>query len=108
MKKNLQNSNRSVKYFPFSNSEIFILNNQLIKKALEKCPNPHILINTISRRIRQLGTSGGGTSRPLIDEASIREEKGKGVADTALLELIHGKIAWEEIDPETEQAPKER
>jgi len=65
------------------------MNVELTRKALEKVGNPHILVNIISRRVRQLNSGGGGISRPLIDA-----EPGLGVADIALLEVIHDKIGW--------------
>ena len=74
------------------------MNSELVKEASEKVANPNVLINTISRRVRQLSAGGGGTSRPLIEDTA-----GLGIADIALLELIQDKITWEkseEIDPD--------
>lgn len=68
------------------------MNSELIKEALEKVPNPNILINTISCRVRQLSAGGGGYNRPLIEETA-----SLGVADIALRELINDKITWEPI-----------
>lgn len=99
--------NTSIKSLPIFKSEEIILNSQLVKRALGKVPNPNILINTISRRVRQLLAGGGGASRPLIDDVAIMEENGKGAADIALLEIIHEKITWEEIDPEDEGDPRQ-
>ncbi|MGP8239421.1 MAG: DNA-directed RNA polymerase subunit omega, partial [Limisphaerales bacterium] len=59
------------------------------KQALAKVGNPNVLVNLISRRVRQL-TSGGGNSRPLIDQPGTL-----GSADIALLELIEGKMDFE-------------
>ena len=42
------------------------MNAELCKKALEKVGNPNVLINLISRRVRQLNSGGGGLSRPLV------------------------------------------
>ena len=42
------------------------MNADLVKKALEKVPNPNILVNLVSRRVRQLNSGAGGTSRPLV------------------------------------------
>lgn len=79
------------------------MNSELVKEASEKVPNPNVLINTISRRVRQLSAGGGGVSRPLIDDTA-----GLGIADIALLELIHDKITWEKTkeDPSDEAAAK--
>jgi DNA-directed RNA polymerase subunit omega len=67
-----------------------ILNSELCKKALEKVGNPNVLINLVSRRVRQLNSGGGPSSRPLIaDIANL------GAADIALLEIIEEKMGWE-------------
>ena len=66
------------------------MNAALVKKALEKILNPNILVNLISRRVRQLNSGGGGASRPLVaDVANL------GAADIALTEIIEGKMGWE-------------
>lgn len=72
------------------------MNVELTRKALEKVGNPHVLVNVISRRVRQLNSGGGGMSRPLIDV-----DPGMGVADIALLELIHEKIGYHQDDDGT-------
>jgi len=59
-----------------------------MKLALAKVGNPNILVNLISRRVRQL-TSGGGNSRPLVDQAG-----NLGAADIALLEVIEDKMGF--------------
>lgn len=65
------------------------MNSEYIKHALAKVGgNPNVLVNLISRRVRQL-TSGGGASRPLIDETATM-----GAADVALVELIDGKMDY--------------
>jgi DNA-directed RNA polymerase subunit omega len=74
------------------------LNAELCKKALEKVGNPNILVNLISRRVRQLNT-GGGASRPLIAETA-----GLGAADIALLEIIEEKMAWQLLETEDQKA----
>jgi DNA-directed RNA polymerase subunit omega len=66
------------------------MNAALVKKALEKVPNPNILVNLVSRRVRQLNRGGGGTSRPLVsDTAHLR------AADIALREIIEDKIGFD-------------
>ena len=60
-----------------------------MKQALAKVGNPNVLVNLISRRVRQL-TSGGGNSRPLIDQPGTL-----GAADIALLEIIEDKMGFE-------------
>ena len=81
------------------------MNAELTRKALEKVGNPNVLVNIVSRRVRQLnGVSGGGApSRPLISETA-----GLGAADIALLEIAEGKIGWEMLEEgETEATPVE-
>ena len=66
------------------------MNAELVKQALAKVLSPHVLINLISKRVRQLNFGGGGVSRPLIaDVANL------GAADIALREIIEGKMGWE-------------
>ena len=66
------------------------MNAELIKKALEIVGNPNILVNLISRRVRQLNAGGGGISRPLVADTG-----NQGMADIALREIIEGKMGWE-------------
>jgi DNA-directed RNA polymerase subunit omega len=65
------------------------MNAELCKKALEKVGNPNVLVNIISRRVRQLNIGGGGMGRPLIDAPA-----SMGAADIALHELLDGKIGY--------------
>lgn len=62
------------------------MNAELVKKALEKIENPNVLINVVSRRVRQLNAGG----RPLISDTG-----NLGVADIALLEIIEDKMGFE-------------
>jgi DNA-directed RNA polymerase subunit omega len=66
------------------------MNATLVKQALEKVLNPNVLVNLISRRVRQLNSGGGGASRPLIADVG-----NLGAADIALTEIIEGKMGWE-------------
>ena len=66
------------------------MNAELCKKAAEKVGNPNVLVNLISRRVRQLNSGGGGLSRPLIADVG-----NLGVCDIALREIIEGKMGWE-------------
>jgi len=82
------------------------MNAELAKKALEKVGNPNVLINLVSRRVRQLNAGGGGLGRPLIDNVG-----NLGVGDIALREIIEEKVGWEmpEITPlERPKAKKRR
>ena len=65
------------------------MNSELCKKALEKVGNPNVLINLVSRRVRQLNSGAGAMSRPLIEAGNM------GAADIALLEIIEDKIGFE-------------
>jgi DNA-directed RNA polymerase subunit omega len=66
------------------------LNAELAKKALEKVGNPNVLVNLVSRRVRQLNSGGGKNSRPLVADTG-----NMGAADIALLEIVEGKMGWE-------------
>ena len=66
------------------------MNADLVKKALEKVLNPNVLVNMVSRRVRQLTSGGGGTSRPLLANLG-----NLGAADIALLEIIEDKMGFE-------------
>jgi len=62
------------------------MNPELLKKALEKVGNPNILVNLVSRRVRQLNYG----ERPLLANPGTL-----GAADIALSELIEEKLGWE-------------
>jgi len=66
------------------------MNADLIKQAMEKIQNPHVLINMVSRRVRQLNSGAGGISRPLIAST-----ENLGLADIALREIIEDKMSFE-------------
>jgi DNA-directed RNA polymerase subunit omega len=66
------------------------MNAELCKKAVEKVGNPNVLINLISRRVRQLTAGGGGLGRPLVNVPS-----SMGLADIALTEIIEDKMSWD-------------
>jgi len=57
---------------------------------LEKVGNPNVLVNLISRRVRQLTSGGGKMGRPLVSDAGQA-----GAADIALREIAEGKIGFE-------------
>ena len=66
------------------------MNAELTKKALEKVGNPNVLVNLVSRRVRQLNSGAGAMSRPLVEAPP-----SLGVADIALMEIIEEKIGFE-------------
>ena len=70
------------------------MNAELCKKAAEKVGNPNVLVNLISRRVRQLNSGGGGLSRPLVNEIA-----NLGAADIALREILEDKIGWDLPEP---------
>ena len=64
---------------------------QLLQEAAQVIPNQQLLINVVSRRVRQLGLG----HRPLV-EATPRSS----LTDIALREIIAGKLTYE-LAPET-------
>jgi DNA-directed RNA polymerase subunit omega len=81
------------------------LNAELTRKALEKVGNPNVLVNLISRRVRQLNSGSGGLSRPLVADTG-----NLGAADIALLEIIEDKVGFEmpEVSELTRPVNKKR
>src|ERR1051326_2884852 len=67
-----------------------LMNSELVKQALEKVTNPSVLVNLISRRVRQLNSGNGGACRPMVAHA-----ENLGVADIALREIIEDKMSFE-------------
>lgn len=75
---------------PVGKPEFLItLNSEYCKRALEKVKSPNTLINIVSKRVRQLTSGGGGSSRPMI-----LDTVGLGAGDIALLEIAEGKLEW--------------
>jgi DNA-directed RNA polymerase subunit omega len=66
------------------------MNAELCKRAVEKVGNPNVLVNLISRRVRQLSAGGGGWGRPLVNVPA-----SMGLADIALTEILEDKMGWE-------------
>jgi DNA-directed RNA polymerase subunit omega len=66
------------------------MNADLVNKALVKVINPNVLVNLVSRRVRQLTSGNGGLSRPLIANAD-----NMSAADIALTEIIEEKIGFD-------------
>jgi DNA-directed RNA polymerase subunit omega len=60
-----------------------------IKEALKVIPDPNMLINVISRRVKQLRRG----NRPLVESLEKLSSE-----DTALREVIEGKISFEAGD----------
>jgi DNA-directed RNA polymerase subunit omega len=81
------------------------MNAELCKRAVEKVGNPNVLVNLISRRVRQLNAGGGGLGRPLVNVPA-----SMGLADIALTEILEEKMAWDlpEETPAVRPAAKKR
>ena len=62
------------------------MNSNLVKAAAEVIPNPKILVNMVSRRVRQLCLG----HRPMVEFIP-----GLGHADIALSEIAAGKLSFE-------------
>jgi len=76
------------------------VNSEYIKQALAKVGNPNVLVNLVSRRVRQLTSGGGGNNRPLIDQSG-----NMGAADIALVEIIEEKMGFL-ANPEGDEEPQ--
>jgi len=72
---------------------------ELVDKAMDLVGNPNVLINLVSRRVRQLNSG----NRPMLVVPATM-----GSADVALTEIVEGKLAWEIDDPEAEAAKPKR
>jgi len=81
------------------------MNPTLVKQALEVVLNANILVNLVSRRVRQLNSNGGGINRPLVADLG-----NLSAADIALREIIEGKMGFEtpEIIPLTRPTGRDR
>jgi len=66
------------------------MNSELVKQALEKVTNPHVLVNLLSRRVRQLNFGNGSSGRPMVANT-----ENLGVADIALREIIEEKMGFD-------------
>jgi len=71
------------------------MKSDLIEKASKTIPHPPVLINLVSRRVRQLNQGRA----PLINTAAYGTRLGQG--DIALIEIIEGKITAEYLDGQT-------
>ena len=68
---------------------------QLLQEATKVIPNQQLLINVVSKRVRQLGIG----HRPLV-EATLKSS----LTDIALQEIIAGKLTYEEVKETPEEA----
>ena len=67
---------------------------QLLQEASKVIPNQQLLINVVSKRVRQLGMG----HRPLV-EATLKSS----LTDIALREIIAGKLTYEELKDTPEE-----
>jgi DNA-directed RNA polymerase subunit omega len=72
-----------------------IMTTQLLQEASQIIPNPQLLINVVSKRVRQLGLG----HRPMV-EIGPRTS----LTDIALKEIIAGKLTFEEQSASTDGA----
>lgn len=72
------------------------MKSDLIDKAAKIIPHPPVLINLVSRRVRQLNQGRA----PLINTANYGPRLGQG--DIALIEIIEGLISAEMLVSEEE------
>lgn len=66
------------------------MSSQLLEEALKKVPNQQILVNMVSKRVRQLSQG----HRSMIDSGPRMS-----YSDIAFTEIIEGKLEWEEGTP---------
>ncbi|HSY42959.1 MAG TPA: DNA-directed RNA polymerase subunit omega [Candidatus Acidoferrum sp.] len=66
------------------------MNAELLKKASQKVENPAVLVNLISRRVRQLSRHDSFSSHALVPGAD-----NLGAADVALREIAEEKMGWD-------------
>jgi DNA-directed RNA polymerase subunit omega len=62
---------------------------QLLQEAAQVIPNPQVLINVVSKRVRQLGLG----HRPMVETTPRMS-----LTDIALKEIITGKLAYEPLE----------
>jgi DNA-directed RNA polymerase subunit omega len=81
------------------NASLLLMNSHLVKAASNVVTNQQILVNMVSRRVRQL-TLG---HRPLVEFVP-----GLGFADIALSEIADGKLVFELLAAENPAAASEK
>ena len=72
----------------------FPVRDDLIRQAQAVIPDPNILINVVSRRVKQLRYG----QKPLVESLEKLSPE-----DTALREIVERKISYELHDPEKEE-----
>ena len=69
------------------------MTSQFLDDAAKIITNPQVLVNVVSKRVRQLSQG----HRPLIEVGPRM-----GLADIAFQEIIQGKLTWEQAPAEAE------
>ena len=99
MPSTLTNAVAAILQFPSGNvGPVRALRNmtaQLLQEASKVIPNQQLLINVVSKRVRQLG----GRHRPLVAATPK-----SSLSDIALKEIIAGKLTFEELSEGAEEA----
>ncbi len=75
------------------------MKNQFLEAALKQFPNPHMLTNVISHRVRQLNAG----HRPLTNTDGLTS-----VTDIAMKEIAEGKITIKPAESETKEKKKKK
>jgi DNA-directed RNA polymerase subunit omega len=68
---------------------------QLLQEAAQVIPNPQLLINVVSKRVRQLGLG----HRPMVETTPRMS-----LTDIALKEIIAGKLTYESLEGSSDGA----
>ena len=71
------------------------MRSEFLKLAQEQIPDPNILINVVSRRVKQLKRG----YKPLVESLEKLDPE-----DIAMREVIEGKITYQLFEPEEELA----
>ncbi len=71
------------------------MRDEYLQQAQAIIPDPNILINVVSRRVKQLRNG----MKPLVESLEKLNPE-----DVALREVIEGKITYELFDPASEEA----
>jgi len=71
------------------------MSSTLLEEALKKIPSQQILVNVVSKRVRQLSQG----QRALVEYGPRM-----GYSDIALSEIIQGKLAWEMGSAKSEES----
>ena len=71
------------------------MQSQLLEEAFKIIPVPQVLINVVSKRVRQLAAG----HRPMVDTGAF-----PSYSDTALREVIEGKLKFEHVVAEAAES----